>query len=172
MSFGHDAITHTLLYNSLPKSQFFEGALAKKGELGRVTTRPNQEATTRLHQDGTKQTPSNCQLRDNLSYRARGKSRPYSTEIFRSVTTAPLLSLGLNIALIKQHACTPVGGRLAQCVYNRHCLGDRDCPRLPFTLESLSSMQHGSTHTIEGETITSFKDRGKKFDRNGAVAPV
>ena len=30
----------------------------------------------------------------------------------------PLLSLGLDIMLIELHACTPVGGRLAQFVFN------------------------------------------------------
>ena len=44
-------------------------------------------------------------------------STPHS---FRSVTTAKgtSLSKGLDIALIEQHAYTPVGGRLAQFIHN------------------------------------------------------
>ena len=84
------------MHNSLllegARVSFFEGALSRKGMLGRATTRPNQEATTRLPIKRHLPDPikKNYQSRGNLSYRSGVKADhvQHNQGGFRSVNSA------------------------------------------------------------------------------------
>ena len=88
-----------------------------------------------------------------------------------------LLSLGLDTALVERHACTPVGGRLAQFVHNWSCL-----TREPWVLSTVQGYQlplnrwpHYSVAPhmqLKEEQSQALKAEVKSLVEKGAVIPV
>ena len=161
-----------------PRVSFFEGALPRKGELGRATTRPNQEGTTRVLQVTDQEAPTRSnQITSQEAIRltdpgGRADHTRHNQGGFRSVTSAKgIITVTKPGHIANRTACvhtswwqtSPICSQLA--LFDKRPMGARDCPGLPVTPESLASTQHSSTHAVERGPVTSFKGRGTKSDR-------
>ena len=143
------------------KNQYFEGALPESGGLDRAVIRLHQTAS---HANQEALPPTDPGERANLT--------EHNQRDFRSVTVAKE-----TITIIRTRYNTdratcvhtswwqtgPISLQLA--LLDKRPLGTRDSSRVPLTLESLASLQHGTTHAVKRGPVASLKGRGEKFSR-------
>ena len=144
------------------KNQFFEGVLPGSGGLGRAVIRPHQTTNHISHQEAIH--PTDQGGKANLT-------QPNQRD-FKSVTTTKgivtFVGPGYNA---DGKACmhtswwqtVPICSQLV--LSDKGPMGIRVSSRLPATLESLASTQHGATHAVKRGPVTSLKGRGEKFNR-------
>ena len=152
---------HVNLLLGGPKISFFEGALPGSGGLGRAVIRPHQTTNHVSHQEAIHPTDQGGKA---------DLTRPNQRD-FRSVTTTKgivtFVGPGYNA---DGKACVhtswwqtgPICSQLA--LSDKGPMGIRVNSRLPATLESLASTQHGTTHAVKRGPVTSLKGRGEKFN--------
>ena len=145
-----------------PKTSYFKGALPGSGGLGRAVIRPHQTTNHISHQGAIH--PTDQGEKANFTQpNQRG---------FRSVTTAKqnvtVVGPGYNAdrAACVHASWWQIGPICSQLVLSdKGPMGIRVSLRLPATLESLASTQHGATHTVKRGPVTSLKGRDEKFSR-------
>ena len=131
------------------------------GGLGRAVIRPHQTTNHVSHQEAIHPTDQGGKA---------DLTRPNQRD-FRSVTTTKgivtFVGPGYNA---DGKACVhtswwQTGPICSQLASDKGPMGIRVNSRLPATLESLASTQHGATHAVKRGPVTSLKGRGEKFNR-------